>query len=144
MVRLALLGGGRIGKVHAAAIAAAPDAELVRVYDPIEPAAVALAEQYGAAASTDPDAVLADPFQPPVRPVLRRDPRTGPDRRDRPARTTGHHQPRPRPGTGRLPGRVGWAVPRHDHPRLRHGRVLPRRRGRGTGDGRQPGGRLHR
>src|SRR3954471_24380850 len=61
MVRLALLGGGRIGKVHAATIAADPDAELAWVYDPIEPAASALAEQYGSAASTDADAVLADP-----------------------------------------------------------------------------------
>jgi myo-inositol 2-dehydrogenase/D-chiro-inositol 1-dehydrogenase len=61
MIRLALLGGGRIGKVHAAAIAADPDAELAWVYDPIEPAAEALAKPYGTAASTDPDAVLADP-----------------------------------------------------------------------------------
>jgi myo-inositol 2-dehydrogenase/D-chiro-inositol 1-dehydrogenase len=61
MIRLALLGGGRIGKVHAAAIAADPDAELAWVYDPIEPAAAALADQYGTAASADPEAVLADP-----------------------------------------------------------------------------------
>jgi len=61
MVRLALFGCGRIGKVHASSIAAHPHAELVWVCDPVEPAARALAEQHGAAATSDVDAVLADP-----------------------------------------------------------------------------------
>jgi myo-inositol 2-dehydrogenase/D-chiro-inositol 1-dehydrogenase len=60
MVRLALFGCGRIGKVHAAAIAANPHAELAWVCDPVEPAASALAQQYGSAAGSDVNAVLAD------------------------------------------------------------------------------------
>src|SRR5689334_3870547 len=60
MVRLALFGCGRIGTVHAAAIAAHPRAELSWVCDPIEPAAKALADQYGAMAGSDVNAALSD------------------------------------------------------------------------------------
>jgi myo-inositol 2-dehydrogenase/D-chiro-inositol 1-dehydrogenase len=47
-VRFGLLGAGRIGKVHARAITANPDARLVAVADAMAPAAAALAEAYGA------------------------------------------------------------------------------------------------
>lgn len=65
-VRFALLGAGRIGKVHARAIAADPHATLVAVADASAEAATALAGSTGAAVrsideiaiSTDVDAVL--------------------------------------------------------------------------------------
>jgi myo-inositol 2-dehydrogenase / D-chiro-inositol 1-dehydrogenase len=47
--------------VHAASIAGNPRTELTWVHDPIEPAAQALARRYGATATTDAEAVLADP-----------------------------------------------------------------------------------
>ncbi len=47
-VRFALLGAGRIGKVHARAIAGNPQARLVAVSDAVAPAAQAIADQYGA------------------------------------------------------------------------------------------------
>ena len=46
-LRFALLGAGRIGKVHARAIAANPDATLVAVADAFADAARAIADQYG-------------------------------------------------------------------------------------------------
>ena len=49
---LAVLGAGRIGKVHADAIAATPGARLVAVADAFETAANALAEAHGARVST--------------------------------------------------------------------------------------------
>ncbi len=61
MVRFALFGCGRIGRVHADSIAVHPRAELVQVCDPVEPAARDLAAQYGAASGSDVDSVLADP-----------------------------------------------------------------------------------
>jgi myo-inositol 2-dehydrogenase/D-chiro-inositol 1-dehydrogenase len=60
MLRVALFGCGRIGRVHAEAVAGHPRAELAWVFDPVEAAAEEVASQYGAAASTDADAVLAD------------------------------------------------------------------------------------
>ena len=65
-VRLGLLGAGRIGKVHAAAIAAVPGASLVAVADAFPDAAKALAASTGAEvreadaimAASDIDAVL--------------------------------------------------------------------------------------
>ena len=48
-VRFGLLGAGRIGKVHARAIAGNADARLVAVADAVAPAAEAIAAQYGAA-----------------------------------------------------------------------------------------------
>jgi myo-inositol 2-dehydrogenase/D-chiro-inositol 1-dehydrogenase len=47
-VRFALLGAGRIGKVHAKAIASTADARLVAVADAVPAAASAIAETYGA------------------------------------------------------------------------------------------------
>lgn len=43
MLRIAVIGAGRIGQVHAKTIAAHPRAELAVVCDPVEEAAVALA-----------------------------------------------------------------------------------------------------
>ncbi|GAA4699009.1 inositol 2-dehydrogenase [Pseudonocardia yuanmonensis] len=60
MLRVALFGCGRIGRVHASAVAAHPRAELAWVCDPMEAAAKELAGQYGAEATSDVAAVLAD------------------------------------------------------------------------------------
>jgi myo-inositol 2-dehydrogenase/D-chiro-inositol 1-dehydrogenase len=65
-VRFALLGAGRIGKAHARAVSANPDAALVAVTDALPESAEALAAQYGAEvrtldaieAAADIDAVL--------------------------------------------------------------------------------------
>jgi myo-inositol 2-dehydrogenase/D-chiro-inositol 1-dehydrogenase len=51
-VRFALLGAGRIGKVHARAITGNPDARLVAVADAVPAAAEAVAAQYGAEVRT--------------------------------------------------------------------------------------------
>ncbi|GAA4553221.1 inositol 2-dehydrogenase [Pseudonocardia xishanensis] len=61
MLRVALLGCGRIGRVHATAVTAHPRARLAWVYDPIEAAAEEVAGLHGARHSTDVAAVLADP-----------------------------------------------------------------------------------
>jgi myo-inositol 2-dehydrogenase/D-chiro-inositol 1-dehydrogenase len=65
-VRFGLLGAGRIGKVHARAVASNPDAKLVAVADAFEKAAKDIASAYGAdvrtideiAAAKDIDAVI--------------------------------------------------------------------------------------
>jgi myo-inositol 2-dehydrogenase / D-chiro-inositol 1-dehydrogenase len=65
-VKFALLGAGRIGKVHAKAVASNPDAALVAVADAFANAAAAVSRQYGAAVrsineiegSADVDAVI--------------------------------------------------------------------------------------
>ena len=70
--------------------------------------------------------------------------------RDRPAGAGGHHQPRSGAAAGRVPEGLRRPVPRHDHPRLRHGALSGRRHRRGAGDGGQPdrpghqGDRRHR
>jgi myo-inositol 2-dehydrogenase / D-chiro-inositol 1-dehydrogenase len=61
MLRFGLFGAGRIGRVHAASLAAHPRAELATVYDPIEPAAREVAGRYGAKATGDVGAILQDP-----------------------------------------------------------------------------------
>lgn len=66
MVRLAVLGAGRIGKIHGRNASLHPQAKLVSVSDPHQPSAEALAAETGAAVrsmeeaidSTDVDAVL--------------------------------------------------------------------------------------
>ncbi|MFQ5971406.1 MAG: inositol 2-dehydrogenase, partial [Alphaproteobacteria bacterium] len=66
MLRFALLGAGRIGRMHADNLAALPNAELGCVFDVYEPAAREVAEKHGAkmagdveeALSNDIDAVL--------------------------------------------------------------------------------------
>lgn len=57
-LRLGLLGAGRIGKVHADAIAATPGARLVAVADALPEAAEALATKHGAQ-MRDADAIMA-------------------------------------------------------------------------------------
>ena len=61
MLRIAVIGAGRIGQVHSATIAAHPRAELALVCDPVEEAALALAEGHGARWCTRAEEVFADP-----------------------------------------------------------------------------------
>jgi myo-inositol 2-dehydrogenase/D-chiro-inositol 1-dehydrogenase len=58
MLRVAVLGAGRIGKIHAANVAANRQAKLVVVADPFGNAAQNLANDLGCEASLDPAAVL--------------------------------------------------------------------------------------
>jgi myo-inositol 2-dehydrogenase/D-chiro-inositol 1-dehydrogenase len=60
MTAVALFGAGRIGKIHAANLAAQPGARLKYVVDTHQPSAQELAAQYGASVS-DIDSALADP-----------------------------------------------------------------------------------
>ena len=59
MVRVGLLGAGRIGHVHAKSIAAHGGSRLVAISDVNTAAAESLAAQYGAEAATS-EAILAD------------------------------------------------------------------------------------
>src|SRR6201995_5260613 len=61
MLRFGLFGAGRIGRVHAASLAAHPRTELAVVHDPVEVAAHEIAALYGATPSGDADAILGDP-----------------------------------------------------------------------------------
>jgi myo-inositol 2-dehydrogenase / D-chiro-inositol 1-dehydrogenase len=61
LIRFALFGCGRIGRVHADSIDVHPRAELAWVYDPIESAALEIAKQYGAAAAPTADTAIDDP-----------------------------------------------------------------------------------
>ena len=58
MLRVAVLGAGRIGTIHAANVARNPQAKLVAVADPYGTAAKDLAHQLGCEASTDPVAAI--------------------------------------------------------------------------------------
>lgn len=60
-MRFALVGCGRIGKVHAESIVAHPRAELAWACHLREPVTRIFADEYGAKASTSVDAALADP-----------------------------------------------------------------------------------
>jgi len=60
MLKIALIGAGRIGKVHAANIAHHGRAELSAVFDVDQHAAESLAAKYGAKAQQDLDAALDD------------------------------------------------------------------------------------
>ncbi|WP_037317099.1 inositol 2-dehydrogenase [Ruegeria halocynthiae] len=60
MLRTGLLGAGRIGRVHAQAIAAHPQSQLCAVSDAISDAAESLAAEQGAAARTSQE-IIADP-----------------------------------------------------------------------------------
>ena len=61
MLRIALLGAGRIGQVHARSITEHGDAQLAWVCDPIEMAATTLAGHYGTKWSLEPQDALDDP-----------------------------------------------------------------------------------
>lgn len=58
MIKVAVLGAGRIGQIHAANVAANPRAKLVAVADPIAAAANALGKKLNCEASTDAEAVI--------------------------------------------------------------------------------------
>lgn len=60
-LRVAIIGAGRIGRVHAQAIASHPKAQLVLVSDPFGTAAEDLAAVHGARAVKDAAEVFADP-----------------------------------------------------------------------------------
>lgn len=60
MLRIAVIGAGRIGHVHARAVAAHPLARLAHVTDPYADAAEKLASQYGAHFSQDANDAFAD------------------------------------------------------------------------------------
>ena len=59
MIRFALFGAGRAGRIHARNIARHPRAELVCICDVDRPAADRLAEEHGARATPDPAAIWA-------------------------------------------------------------------------------------
>ena len=59
MLRIAVLGCGRIGQMHAANIARHPRAELAAVYDVNHPAAEAVAEAQGVLAANSADDIFA-------------------------------------------------------------------------------------
>jgi myo-inositol 2-dehydrogenase/D-chiro-inositol 1-dehydrogenase len=61
MVGIAVLGAGRIGKIHAANVAASKFATLVAVADPFADAAARLAGELGAEAMTDCEAAIDRP-----------------------------------------------------------------------------------
>ena len=61
MLRFGLFGAGRIGRVHAASLAAHPRTELAVVHDPVESAAREVAVQYGATPTGDAGVILGDP-----------------------------------------------------------------------------------
>jgi myo-inositol 2-dehydrogenase / D-chiro-inositol 1-dehydrogenase len=60
MLRVALLGAGRIGQVHARSITEHGDAQLAWVCDPVEQAASTLAGRYGARWSGNPQDAIDD------------------------------------------------------------------------------------
>ena len=59
MKKLAILGAGRIGQVHARAISSSDKAQLAAIFDPVVDAAQAIATRYGAAVM-DVDSIAAD------------------------------------------------------------------------------------
>lgn len=61
MIRIAVLGAGRIGRIHAANAAAHSGAALVAVADPYVTAARALGDAYGCDVMTDPVAAIERP-----------------------------------------------------------------------------------
>jgi myo-inositol 2-dehydrogenase/D-chiro-inositol 1-dehydrogenase len=60
MLRLAIIGAGRIGQVHARTIDAHPRAELVTIVDPVPGAAAAVATMFGATATESVEDVYGD------------------------------------------------------------------------------------
>jgi len=60
VMRIAILGAGRIGQVHARAVAETREARLIAVADALPAAAITLAETYGARVA-DIDTIAADP-----------------------------------------------------------------------------------
>ena len=60
-MNFALIGLGRVGRVHAANIASHPQARLHTIADPRAPQLGEWARRYGASLTTEPEAVFADP-----------------------------------------------------------------------------------
>lgn len=60
-LRVAIIGAGRIGRVHAASVASHPSAQLVLVCDPVGTAAADLAAVHGARSCLDAAEVFSDP-----------------------------------------------------------------------------------
>ncbi|MFZ2624168.1 MAG: inositol 2-dehydrogenase [Propionibacterium sp.] len=60
MLKIAVIGAGRIGHVHARTIASHPQAQLTLVCDPVSDAAEKLAGQYGARSCRDAGEVFSD------------------------------------------------------------------------------------
>ena len=60
MLRIAMLGAGRVGQVHARSVVAHPEAELALVVDPIEAAATSLAATHGTRWSLEPQDAFED------------------------------------------------------------------------------------
>ena len=61
MLRIAMLGAGRVGQVHARSISDNPEAELALVVDPIESAAAALGREHGVRWALDAEDAFSDP-----------------------------------------------------------------------------------
>lgn len=59
-IRFAILGAGRIGQVHARAVAGNDDATLAAVFDPVAAAASQISDQYGAALRSVDEIAAAD------------------------------------------------------------------------------------
>jgi myo-inositol 2-dehydrogenase/D-chiro-inositol 1-dehydrogenase len=57
-LRVAIIGAGRIGYVHAGSVHENPDAELVYIVDPFIESAEKVAAAFGGKVSTDPEAVI--------------------------------------------------------------------------------------
>ena len=60
MMKIALFGAGRIGRMHGDNLAANPRVEFSHVYDVYEPAAREVAERHGVIAAKDVESVLGD------------------------------------------------------------------------------------
>ncbi|PNU06414.1 inositol 2-dehydrogenase [Novosphingobium guangzhouense] len=58
MLRIAVLGAGRIGRIHSTNVAAHPNAKLIAIADPVAAAVDPLAEALGAEAMNDPIAAI--------------------------------------------------------------------------------------
>lgn len=61
MLRIAIVGAGRIGQVHARTVSAHPGAQLVLIADPVAGAAAAVAAAHGCRSSEVVNDVFADP-----------------------------------------------------------------------------------
>ncbi|MDD7465092.1 MAG: inositol 2-dehydrogenase [Actinomycetaceae bacterium] len=61
MVKIGIVGAGRIAQVHAKSIANNPRAQLVAIADPVQEAGEALANQYGVRWLADADDIFNDP-----------------------------------------------------------------------------------
>ncbi len=61
MIGVAVLGLGRIGRIHAANVAARPGARLVRVFDPLPEAVAVVTERHGGRPAADAGEAIRDP-----------------------------------------------------------------------------------